>query len=77
MTVDTDMAVRVWTAIEQLRHDEGNSIEIFCDNPEYTGPNSGVVWVSAETGWEPTSFDGDSVIDALEKALQYKQEMES
>lgn len=56
-------------AIDKLRADEGSSVEIFCDNPEFGDPNNRVDCTGAWTNWKPRTFWGKSVSDCLSAAL--------
>lgn len=55
--------------INQLREDEGNSVEILCDNPDGE-PNNGIVCIGDWTGWDQCRFDGNTLRECLEKAVQ-------
>ncbi len=59
-----------WRYVELLRADEGNSVEIVCDNPDFDGqPNSKVNCIGDWTGWVEQPFTGDSVLQALQAAM--------
>lgn len=55
--------------IQKLRNDEGSCVGICCDNAE-SGPNSAITVIDEWTGWAERTFFGDSVVDALQKALE-------
>lgn len=57
--------------IDDLRHGEGDSVMIMCDNPD--GPPNNAVGVCADwTDWKPKRFEGESVCEALDKARRAK-----
>ena len=39
---DLEKARRMYLAVEFLRSEEADSVEIMCDNPEFHGPNNAV-----------------------------------
>ena len=56
--------------VDKLRADEGDSVEILCDNPEFDGhPNCAIVCCGDWTHFEQVRFDGDTVLECLFKAL--------
>lgn len=58
-----------WQLCEQLRAGEGNSVELFCDNPDFNGqPNCAVEVVGEWTEWEQRRFTGDTMLEALRAA---------
>ena len=59
--------------IEVLRSDEGDSVTILCDNPDFNGqPNCAIVCNGDWTGWVDKRFAADSVLDALSMAMVEK-----
>ena len=54
---------------DYLRKDEGDSLTLVCDNPDFGGPNNRIICCGDWTKWEDRTFDGESLIDALEKAV--------
>ncbi|MBA4019149.1 MAG: hypothetical protein C0483_18440 [Pirellula sp.] len=66
-------AVRLVSMIDDLRADEGDSVEILCDNPE--GPPNNAVRVSAGwTNYEFERFEGATLEAALTAACFAKAE---
>jgi len=69
-----DAGAKEWALIEALRADEGSSILICCDNPDFSGQPNAKVFVNAEwTGWDDREFTGDTVLDALSNAAFEKK----
>lgn len=61
--------------INALREREGSSVTILCENPEGSGSNKQAVLVSDDwTDWTEMRFDGETVADALSKALEKRAE---
>jgi hypothetical protein len=57
-------------AIDRLREQEGNSVTIVCDNPDFNGlPNAAVEVCADWTDWKAERFTGESVSLALSAAL--------
>jgi len=63
-------------AIDFLRRDEGDSVEIVCDNPEFSGPSSAVIVSGEWCGYHGRRFDGESVAEALAKAVKAREAAE-
>lgn len=59
-------------AINVLRENEGDSVTIPCDNPDFDGPACYVESVAEWTGWEPRRFVGETLTSALQAALKAK-----
>lgn len=58
--------------INDLRANEGASVNIPCDNPD--GPPNNAIEVCDEwTGWEPRRFEGDTLLRALNAALAARE----
>jgi len=58
------------TLIDQLRFEEGSSVTIFSDNPDFGADHTNKVEVISEwTGWEVKIFTGESVFECLDKAF--------
>jgi hypothetical protein len=71
MRVTHELAIQIITDIEQCRSaEEGNSIEILCDNPDPdTGEDAACVVAFADfTDWEQVRFFGPTWPAALRKA---------
>lgn len=64
-------AIEALGILERLRQDEGTTIELFCDNPDFGGPNAGV-YVSHDFSEISTHYSGETVLDALRSALTAK-----
>lgn len=59
--------------INVLRADEGDSVEILCDNPDFNGqPNCAIVCCGDWTGWLHKRFAADTLLDALSMAMVEK-----
>lgn len=57
--------------IDKLREPEGDSVILFCDNPDWNGlPNSRIEVAGDWTGYEDRRFTGDSLEGALNAALR-------
>ncbi len=57
--------------LEYLREEEGASVEIYCDNPEYDGPNVKVALTGSATNWSEREFGGDNMVAALRAATAW------
>lgn len=66
-------AIKTVAAIEKLRENEGDSVEIWSANPEYDGAAHTVV---AMTAWNSNEqrFEANTLVDALESAVKHKGE---
>lgn len=64
------------TAIDALRRDEGDSVLLAADNPDFDGPNSVVSVCGAWCGFQERTFFGDSPADALAKAVKAREAAE-
>lgn len=60
---------RNWRIVEKLRADEGHSVLIINDNPDFNGQGALVECVGDWTGWEVEKFTGDNIDQALGAAL--------
>jgi hypothetical protein len=59
--------------IDVLRSDEGDSVMILCDNPDFNGqPNCAIVCNGDWTGWVDKRFAADTILDALSMAMVEK-----
>lgn len=73
---DNIAAVTYWSAwhdmrnlINELRKEEGASVEIFCDNENGSGPDNAKIAVTGSwTEWKPREFIGVTWLDALKSA---------
>lgn len=55
--------------IDFLRADEGDSITLFCDNPDFNGqPNCAIECNGYWTNWQDRRFAADTIEGALELA---------
>lgn len=56
--------------INVLRADEGDSVNILCDNPDFNGqPNCAIECCGDWTGWLHKRFAADTLLDALSMAV--------
>lgn len=65
--------IEAMTLIDRLRHNEGDSVTIHNDNPEFGGANSAISverFFGPEAGGEDRTFAGDSVLDCLRQAAK-------
>lgn len=59
-----------WHLIEKLRADEGSTVEIACDNPDFNDrPNSLISVCGFWTEWQERKFTGDTVHACLVAAV--------
>lgn len=56
-----------WEIVRELTADEGNSVEIYCDNPE-GNPNNAIAVCGDYTDWDYRRIEGDSLMNCLEEA---------
>ncbi|PDT77253.1 hypothetical protein [Bradyrhizobium sp. C9] len=62
-----------WLLVEALRADEGYSVTLICDNPDFNmGPNSAVEVCGDFTDWSERRFEGDNLTGALMAAYLAK-----
>lgn len=70
---DAENDRRLVLALNELRWQEGASVSIHCDNPDFNGLSNSAIEVSDDwTGWQPLRFVGDNVLEALESAVSEK-----
>ena len=68
--VRTDVALLMIQAINELREEEGSSVEILSDNVDAADqPNCAVICNGDWTMWEDQRFGGDTLDQALAEAL--------
>lgn len=67
-----DQCIKICGAITKLRATEGSSVTIIADNPDYIGSNSLIYCNANWTNWNDLAFRGDNLVDALEKAVEFK-----
>jgi hypothetical protein len=64
-------AHRLWSCIERLRDGSGAQVMLLCDNDDFNDlPNNAVVVCAEWTKWEDCRFTGDTLLDALESAIE-------
>lgn len=68
MEIELTVLRNRWNMINQLRADEGHSVELIHDNPDFGGPNC-VVHVSTDYGQNHDAYYGDTIDDCLQKAI--------
>lgn len=68
-------AIEAWSIVEQLREQEGDSVEIVHESPDFGTPNSCIVWTTNFT--QEHRFFGDSVLDCLRHAIAAKKRMDT
>lgn len=61
--------------IEELREEEGSSVNIACDNPDFNSqPDCFIEVIGSWTGWTLVKFTGKCLLDCLEKTLKIKKD---
>lgn len=64
------LEVELIRLIDLLRSQEGDSVTILCDNPDFNmGANNAVECNGDWTGWKDQRFEGESLLDALSAAM--------
>ncbi|WP_027578417.1 hypothetical protein [Bradyrhizobium sp. Ai1a-2] len=59
-------APAAWILIEALRAEEGHSVTLVCDNPDFNlGPNNAIEACGDYTGWVDRRFEGETLAAAL------------
>jgi len=66
---DLELAWLMLKVINELREDEGSSVTILCDNPDFEGPANAVVCCGEWTKWKEARFSGETLDQALADAL--------
>jgi hypothetical protein len=60
--------------IDQLRSNEGDSVTILCDNPDFNGlPDRVIVVNGAWTNWQDRRFGADTLVQALRAAVKARE----
>lgn len=74
--IDDYQTIKVlWDAIDRLRANEGASVEILCDNPDFNGQPNCAIQVSDDwtgTDWNFRRFEGDTLAECFAKAEEAK-----
>lgn len=70
-------ALRMFNAVEELRINEGASITIPCDPPDFGSGQMYVTVVDEWTRWAAERFCGQNVLAALESAVAEKRSAKS
>lgn len=69
-SAESERAIEVARLIDVLRADEGDSVTIMCDNPDFNGqPNCAIECCGDWTGWLHKRFAADTLLDALSMAM--------
>lgn len=68
-----EKCVRICNVIGELNSQEGNSVTIFAANPEFSGDDYAIEACGDWSNWEAERFGGDSIAEALEKAVEQKR----
>lgn len=67
-------AQAIVVAIDELRREEGSTVEILCDNPDFNGqPNNAVIVNADWTRYEDHRVSGHTLRGALENAVAIKK----
>jgi hypothetical protein len=57
-------------ALNELRAEEGSSVTLLCDNPDFNGqPNNAIICNGEWTDWQDRRFTGDDLAEAIYAAL--------
>lgn len=59
-----ELSQPVWAMIQALRADEGDQINLLCDNPEGP-PNNAVECCGSWTNWLDRRFEGETLHEAI------------
>jgi len=74
MSNNLEHATEIVRLIELLRADEGDSVTILCDNPDFNDqPNCAIECCGDWTGWLHKRFAADTLLDALSMAATERQ----
>lgn len=65
---EQERAIDAWRWIRDLTAEEGDAIEIPCENPDWSGPDAIVICCGGWTNWEPRTFEGRTQYHAVEAA---------
>jgi predicted DNA-binding transcriptional regulator YafY len=65
----SEKAVEIVRLVDELRSDEGDSVTIINDNPDFHGPSCAIECNGEWCGWQDKRFTGDTVLDCLRNAL--------
>lgn len=60
----------MWSLINQLRESEGSGVELISDNPDFDGPACAIRVTDGWTAWEPRTFYGETIQEALTSAMK-------
>lgn len=63
---------KIVAAIETLREEEGASLTILCDNPDFFATHNAIECNSDWTGYNDERFTGNTLLDCLEAAVAKK-----
>lgn len=69
----SDECIGICNAIGELNADEGNGVNILAANPDFSGANYAIEVTGDWTNWQPVRYEGDTVLQALEKAVEVKR----
>ena len=59
--------------IDELRKEEGHTVLIASDNPDFGGAGCCVEVTGDYTDWKPKRYEGENLLHALENAVADKQ----
>ena len=66
---------RLRDAIDELRQEEGEAVQIPNDNADFDGPNNVVIWHRDFEDDAGTSFTGKTVLECLENAVAARSKL--
>lgn len=61
-------ALECWLIVGHLRADDGDTVTIACDNPDFVGPGAIVECNGLWTGFLDRKFSGPNILEALRAA---------
>jgi hypothetical protein len=71
---EIEQVLRAWEILENLREPEGDSVTLFCTNPDFgAGPNNAIEVNAYWTDWQDLRFTGETIFEALENAMKAKE----
>ncbi len=68
-----DECIAICNAIGELNADEGNGVNILAASHDFIGANYAIETTGDWTNWQPVRYEGDTIREALEKAVEHKR----
>lgn len=69
---DLAQLIEFQSLLNDLRRDEGDSVTLCCDNPDFGGPNNAIECNGAWTDWKDRRFEAESLLAAVRVAAHAK-----